>query len=80
MVEEKKKISRELKFNNAYKEYASLVSFIISKYVDNSADVEDLTAIVFKNYFEKIDNVKNTKYYFTTSAKNTSINYLRQKK
>ena len=69
-------------FNEIYITYGKLVYFTISKYIENSNDIEDLTQEVFLNFFNRLNNteIKNIKYYLVTSAKNTAINFLRNKK
>ena len=64
-----------------YQKYQKLIYFIISKYITNIYDIEDLTQTVFINFFnnlEKIDLTKNIKYYLVTSAKNISLNFIKK--
>lgn len=64
-----------------YQKYQKLIYFIISKYITNVFDIEDLTQTVFINFFnnlEKIDLTKNIKYYLVTSAKNISLNFIKK--
>lgn len=64
-----------------YQKYQKLIYFIISKYITNVFDIEDLTQTVFTNFFnnlEKIDLTKNIKYYLVTSAKNISLNFIKK--
>ena len=69
-------------FNEIYISYGKLVFFTISKYIENRNDVEYLTQEVFLNFFNVLNKteIKNIKYYLVTSAKNTAINFLRNKK
>lgn len=70
-------------FNECYTKYGKLVYFVISKYVYNSHDVEDLTNDVFIKFFnnlETLDIQQNIKSYLTTSAKNTAINFIKKNK
>ena len=64
-----------------YQKYQKLIYFIISKYITNVFDIEDLTQTVFINFFnnlEKIDLTKNIKYYLVTSAKNLALNFIKK--
>lgn len=69
-------------FNEIYHEYIKLIYFIIAQYVKNQLDIEELCNDVFLNFFNHLNRVKvtNIKYYLTTSAKNTSINWLKKNK
>lgn len=74
----------EKKINNAFNEfydhYFKLIYYIISQYIDNDYDVEDLTQDVFIKFFNnllKINMDGNIKYYLTTMAKNMALNYLK---
>lgn len=67
-------------FEQIYYKYGRLVGFIISKYVSNINDVEELTNDVFLNFskvlqFIKLDNIK---YYLVVQAKNTAINFVKK--
>lgn len=67
-------------FNQFYNHYFKLIYYIISQYIDNTCDVEDLTQDVFVKFFNnitKIDLDNNVKYYLTTIAKNTALNFLK---
>lgn len=68
-------------FNEIYYEYSKLVYFIISGYIKNPLDIEELVDDVFLNFYKKIptNTFSNIKYYLTTSAKNTSINFVKSK-
>lgn len=68
-------------FNQIYVKYGKLVYFMISKYVDNPQDIEDLTQEVFLKFFNGLHKteINNIKYYLVTSAKNIAINFLRSK-
>ena len=70
-------------FNECYTKYGKLVYFVISKYVYDQHDNEDLTNEVFISFFnnlETLDITRNIKNYLTTSAKNTAINYIKKNK
>ena len=68
------------KFEAIFNEYKNLVYFIVSKYVDDAFDKEDLTNEVFVKFFERHESVKNVKYFLATVAKNTAIDFVRKKK
>ncbi len=66
-------------FNEIYVTYGKLVFFVISKYVYQLQDIEDLTNDVFLSFFnqiQKIDLTNNIKSYLTTSAKNKALNFI----
>lgn len=65
-------------FDTIYQEYYKLIYFVISKYINNEQDIEDLTNDVFLNFFEQVQKTKinNIKYYLVSSAKNRSLNFL----
>lgn len=68
-------------FEDIYKEYYQLIGFVISKYVHQKEDVEELINDVFlkfsKVFIKKdIDNIQS---YLVTIAKNTSVDFIRLK-
>ena len=68
-------------FEEMFNEYSKLVAFIIFKYVSRKEDVEDLVNGVFLKVFREslrteIDNIKG---YLIKTAKNASVDFLRQK-
>ncbi len=70
-------------FSIVYNEYADLVFVLISKYIKQYEDIEELTDDVFIqlfNHLENIDPDKDIKYYLMTSAKNASINFIKKNK
>ncbi len=75
------KIKIEAVFEEIYYEYGKLVGFIISKYVSNKQDIEELVDDVFLAFSKIIlkNEIKNVKYYLITQAKNTAINFLNNK-
>lgn len=68
-------------FEEIYYEYGKLVGFIISKYISNKEDIEELVDDVFVSFSKIIlkNKITNIKYYLVTQAKNTSINFLNKK-
>ncbi len=69
-------------FEEIYYEYGHLIGFIISQYVKNYSDVEELINDVFLNFFNNLDKIKikNIKAYLTKIAKNKAIDYLIENK
>ena len=70
-------------FSLIYNEYADLVFFIVSKYVRQYENIEEITDDVFVQLFNHLDNIdpnKDIKYYLMTSAKNSSLNFLKSHK
>lgn len=70
-------------FSLIYNEYADLIFIVISKYVKQYEDIEELTDDVFIrlfNHLENIDPDKDIKYYLMTSAKNASVNFLKKRR
>lgn len=54
-------------FEEIYYEYGHLIGFVISQYVKNKSDVEELINDVFLNFFNNLDKIKikNIKAYLT---------------
>lgn len=70
---------RNIILEEIYNEYYKLVCFIISRYISNNFDIEDLANDVFIKFFQNIYSVRSSiKYYLTTTAKNISLNFLKQ--
>lgn len=70
-------------FNEIYSTYGKLVFFVISKYVYQYQDIEDLTNDVFLSFFNQIQQINlkgNIKSYLAISAKNTALNFIKRKK
>lgn len=68
-------------FNDIYVTYGKLVFFVISRYVHQVQDIEDLTNDVFLSFFNQIQQINlngNIKSYLTTSAKNTALNFIKK--
>lgn len=79
-IKKAKKEERNILLEEIYNEYYKLVCFIISKYIRNRSDIEELANDVFIKFFQNIYSIRSSiKYYLTTTAKNTSINFLKQK-
>ena len=74
-----KKLS-EKNFEAIYNEYYKLVYFIVSKYVGDKFDRENLANDVFIKFYQKRERVKNIKFYLATSARNTAADFLEKKK
>ena len=68
-------------FEEIYKEYGKLVYFKIMEYIKEEESAKDLMQDVFVSFFNNINFIKleSIKYYLLTSAKNKSINYLKNK-
>lgn len=89
-IEEKLRIALKYKnkntlnnvFEEIYYEYGNLVGFVISKYVQDKGDIEELINDVFLSFFNNLYKIKlkNIKSYLTTAAKNKAISYLRKNK
>lgn len=68
-------------FEKIYIEYYKLVCFIISKYINNKLDIEEIANDSFLKLFQNINSVKTSiKYYLTVTAKNLALNHLKKKK
>ena len=70
----------EKTFEQIYYEYGKLVGFVISKYVTNINDVEELTNDVFLKFSKVLYSIKldNIKYYLVVLAKNAAINFVKK--
>ena len=80
-LKSKNRICIEETFKLIYDSYFKLVYFCISNYVNNKEDIEELTNDVFLKFFNHLDNIRidgSIKYYLTTSAKNTAINFAKK--
>jgi len=71
-------------FEEIYNTYIKLVAFVCGKYLENDDDICLVTNDVFVNFFNHLDGIdpqgRGLKYYLTVSAKNASLNHLRQKR
>ena len=68
-------------FEEIYKEYYSLVVYIISKYETNKQNIEEILNDVFFNFYKALSSSKinNIKYYLVQCAKNKTIDFLKKK-
>ncbi len=67
-------------FEEIYYEYGKLVAYIISKYVGNKEDIEELTNDVFVKFSRVLFTIEycSIKQYLATQAKNSAIDFLRK--
>ncbi len=67
-------------FEEIYREYGKLVAYIISKYVAEKEDIEELTNDVFVTFSTVLHRIKldNIKYYLVVQAKNSAVNFLKK--
>lgn len=80
-IKKARKEERDTLLEEIYNEYYKLVCFIISRYIENNLDIEELANDVFVKFFQNIYSIRSSiKYYLTTTAKNISLNYLKRKK
>ncbi|MBE6130455.1 MAG: sigma-70 family RNA polymerase sigma factor [Erysipelotrichaceae bacterium] len=72
----------EIVFEEIYNTYYKLIYFCINTNIKNHQDVEELVDDVFINFYNNINkiDISNIKYYLTKSAKNISLNFLRNNK
>lgn len=72
----------EFVFEEIYNSYYKLIYFCINTYINNHQDIEELVNDVFLNFYNNINKKEfsSIKYYLTTSAKNISLNFLRNNK
>lgn len=62
-----------------YKDYYKLVCFVISRYIKNRLDVEEIANDTFLKLYQNLFSIKTSiKYYLTTIAKNLSLDYLKK--
>ena len=74
----REKIDRE--FSEIYEKYKGLVCFILTKYIDNQFEIDDLLQESFISVFNNIDRIKTDfKGYIVSISKNKALNYLKQK-
>ncbi len=82
-LKSKDRIIIEEAFKMIYDSYFKLVYFCIANIIDSKEDAEELTNDVFLKFFNHLDNINingSIKYYLTTSAKNTALNFYKKQK
>lgn len=81
-IKRKDELKIEKLFEEIYYKYGKLVGFIISKYVSNVNDVEELINDVFLKFSRVLYTIKfdNIKYYLIVQAKNAAINFVKKTK
>ena len=71
-------------FEEIYNTYVHLVSFVCGKYLSNEEDIKEVTNQVFIHFFNHLDSLdphgEGLKYYLTVSAKNLSLNQMRDQR
>lgn len=68
-------------FKEQYNQYYKLVCFVISKYVNNKEDIEDLANDTFIKVFNNVKEIQSSfKYYLIQSANNIAKDYLKKKR
>lgn len=64
-------------FEEIYYKYVKLVSFLVSKYINDEETIKDITNETFLLFFNNRYKVKKSvKYYLVKTAKNISLKYL----
>ncbi len=79
----KDETEKNLAFDKLYNKYYRLVFFIVSKYLTNNEDKEDLVQTIFLKIFQSTSKIKDYRfisYYISSVAKNESINFLKKEK
>jgi len=68
-------------FESVYYEYSSLVHYIALRIVKKKGIAEEITQEVFMRFFNNIKTTefRNIKYWLSTTAKNLSLNYIKNK-
>ena len=67
-------------FSYIYEKYKPLLMFIVSRYLKNEADIEDIVHNTFVEFFNNINNIHTTiKSYLSVCCKTNSLDYLRAK-
>ena len=79
-IKAKNSLEIEKAFEQIYYKYGKLVAFVISKYVFNKNDIEELVNDVFLNFSRVLYSIKldNIKYYLVVQAKNAAINFVKK--
>lgn len=66
-------------FEEIYNKYYKLVCYILSRYISNERDIEELANDTFLNFFNNMQKIKSSiKYYLAVSAKNQAMNFLKK--
>lgn len=64
-------------YETIYYDYVKLVSFSVSKYIDDTEHIKDITNDVFLSFFDNAKNINTSiKYYLLNAARNISIKFL----
>ena len=69
-------------FHRIYEQFHKLVWFCVYRFLGNKDDTDEVSDDVFVKFYFRMDKteIKNIKYYLTRSARNLSLNKLRDKK
>ncbi len=69
-------------FRKIYDKYFKLVWFYAFRFLGNKEDTDEVSDDVFVNFYRRAEKteISNVKYYLTRSARNLSLNKLRDKK
>lgn len=64
-------------YEKIYNDYVKLVSFSVSKYINDNEMIKDITNDVFVSFFNNCEKVSNSiKYYLMVITKNMCLQYL----
>lgn len=69
-------------FREIYDKYFKLVWFCAFRFLGNKEDTDEVSDDVFVNFYRRAEKteISNVKYYLTRSARNLSLNKLRDRK
>ncbi len=69
-------------FREIYDKYFKLVWFCAFRFLGNKEDTDEVSDDVFVNFYRRAERteISNVKYYLTRSARNLSLNRLRDRK
>lgn len=69
-------------FESIYFSYYKLIGYVVSKYVIDVGEVEDIVSDTFVSFYKAMfkNKIRNIKYYLVTIAKNLTVSYLKKKK
>ena len=80
-IHSKRKEEPEATFNYIYVKYKPLVTFIVTQYIKNDADVEDIVQDSFIEFFKGVEHLRSTiKSYLTTASKHNALDFLKKNK